>query len=155
MLGPSHPAVKRKDQTPIAKGKTRPRLQTPSARPRSVDSVGASVVITDRVRWYRHADYERSLDQIAPRCKAAPGHLDWNLVRPTPGVTDTYAVIIRFATTEHLRNWMESSERERLREKVQALVVGADNFYTSSGLDFWFSPLPARVQRRPSVESSP
>jgi uncharacterized protein len=109
----------------------------------------------DRVRWYRHADYERSLDQIAPRCKAAPGHLDWHLVRPTPGVTDTYAVIIRFATTEHLRNWMESSERERLREKVQALVVGADNFYTSSGLDFWFSPLPARVQRRPSVESSP
>lgn len=107
---------------------------------------GATVVITHRVRSGKQAEYELWLEEIAPLCRASPGHLDWHIVRPIPGVTATYTVIIRFDTTEHLKNWMDSSERERLIEKVQPLFAGADDFYISSGLDFWFTPSGARAK---------
>jgi uncharacterized protein len=109
-------------------------------------NVGASVVITHRIRSNKHAEYELWLGEIAPRCQAAPGHLDWHIVRPIPGLTETYTVIIRFDTTENLKSWMESSERERLIEKAQPLFVGADDFYISSGLDFWFTPSGAKAK---------
>jgi antibiotic biosynthesis monooxygenase (ABM) superfamily enzyme len=41
---------------------------------------------------------------------------------------------------------MESSERERLIKIVQPLFVGADDFYVSSGLDFWFIPEGAKAK---------
>jgi antibiotic biosynthesis monooxygenase (ABM) superfamily enzyme len=107
---------------------------------------GATVVITHRVRAGKQAEYEHWLEEIAPLCKASPGHLDWHIVRPIAGLTETYTVIIRFDTTEHLKNWMESSERVRLIEKVQPLFVGNDDFYISSGLDFWFTPAGARAK---------
>ncbi len=114
----------------------------------SVDTrdVGATAVITHRVHSDRHAEYERWLDEIAPTCRAAPGHLDWHIVRPLPGLTETYTVIIRFDTAEHLRAWMKSSERERLIEKVRPLLAAPDDFYISSGLDFWFAPAGAKAK---------
>ena len=107
---------------------------------------GAAVVITHRVRSDRHAQYERWLDEIAPLCKASPGHLDWHIVRPIAGVTQTYTVIIRFDTAEHLKHWMASGERKRLIDKAQPLLAGADDFHVSSGLDFWFTPAAAKAK---------
>ncbi len=108
--------------------------------------VGATVVITHRVRADRHAEYESWLDEISPLSKAAPGHLDWHIVRPIAGATETYTVIIRFDTTEHVKRWMDSSDRKRLIEKVQPLLAGGDDFYISSGLDFWFTPAGAKAK---------
>lgn len=109
-------------------------------------SDGATVVITHRVRSDKHGEYERWLEDIAPLCKASPGYLDWHIVRPIPGVTETFTVIIRFDTTVHLKAWIQSSERERLIEKVKPLFVGSDDFYISSGLDFWFVPAGAKAR---------
>lgn len=107
---------------------------------------GATVVITHRIRTDKHEAYERWLEEIAPLCKASPGHLDWHIVRPVPDVTDTYTVIIRFDTAGHLKNWMQSADRKRLINQVQSLFVGADDFFISSGLDFWFTPSGARAK---------
>jgi uncharacterized protein len=99
---------------------------------------GATAVITHRVRQDRHADYEQWLNEIAPLCKAWPGHLDWHIVRPIPGLTETYTVVIRFDAALHLNQWMASPERARLIEKAQPMLVNGDNVSISSGLDFWF-----------------
>ncbi len=107
---------------------------------------GATVVITHRVRAERHADYERWLDEIAPLCKAAPGHLDWHIVRPIAGLTETFTVVIRFDTTEHLKAWMDSAERKRLIERAEPFFVTGDDFFISSGLDFWFAPAGAKAK---------
>jgi antibiotic biosynthesis monooxygenase (ABM) superfamily enzyme len=107
---------------------------------------GATVVITHRVRSDKHAEYETWVDEISPLARSAPGQLDWNLVRPIPGATETYTVIIRFQTAEHVKNWMNSSERKRLIEKVQPLLVSGDDFYINSGLDFWFIPAGAKAK---------
>jgi antibiotic biosynthesis monooxygenase (ABM) superfamily enzyme len=107
---------------------------------------GATVVITHRVRSDRHPDYERWLDEIAPLCKASQGHLDWQIVRPIPGLAETFTVIIRFDTAAHLKSWMESADRSRMIEKVQPLLVNGDDFFVSSGLDFWFTPAGAKAK---------
>jgi antibiotic biosynthesis monooxygenase (ABM) superfamily enzyme len=106
---------------------------------------GATVVINHRVREGSHSDYERSLDEIVPICKAAPGFLDWHVIRPIRGLTQTYTFIIRFATEAHLRGWMESPVRIQLIDKVQCLLVSGDDFYARSGLDFWFTPSAAKA----------
>lgn len=110
------------------------------------DDPGATVVITHRVRKEEHAVYEQWLEEIAPLCKASPGHLDWQVVRPISGLTETYTVLIRFDTKAHLQRWMESADRSRLIAKMQPLFVTGDDFFISSGLDFWFTPAGARAK---------
>ncbi len=107
---------------------------------------GATVVITHRLRENALAAYEDWLQEIAPLCKASPGHLDWHIVRPIPGLSETYTIVIRFDTIDHLRAWMESPTRARLIEKVQHLFVTGDDFFISSGLDFWFTPAEAKAK---------
>lgn len=110
------------------------------------NDMGATAVITHRVHHDRHADYERWLNEIGPLCKAAPGHLDWHIVRPVADITDTYTVIIRFDAVDSLKSWMASGDRERLIAKVQPLLEGRDDFHVSSGLDFWFTPAGAKAK---------
>ncbi|WP_018295081.1 antibiotic biosynthesis monooxygenase [Mariprofundus ferrooxydans] len=107
---------------------------------------GATVVITHRLRNDKHAEYEKWLEEIAPLCKAFPGHLDWHIIRPIPGLTETYTIVIRFDTEAHLKGWMESPTRARLIEKVRPLFVTGDDFFVSSGLDFWFTPAGAQAK---------
>ena len=108
--------------------------------------LGATVVITHHVRSDKHAEYEAWVDEISPLSRSAPGHLDWNLVRPIPGATETYAVIIRFETSEHVTAWMNSAERKRMMEKAQPLLVSEEQYSISSGLDFWFTPAGAKAK---------
>ena len=112
----------------------------------NADDQGATVVITHRVREGRHPDYERWLDEIAPLARASTGHLDWHIVRPIPGLTATYTIVLRFDTREHLKQWMESAERNRLIARIQPLLVSGDDFFVSSGLDFWFAPAGAKAK---------
>ncbi len=107
---------------------------------------GATVVITHRIREGKHAEYEIWLDEIGPVCKTSPGHLDWHIIRPIIGLTETYTVIIRFDTETHLKQWMDSPARASLIEKVRPLFVTGDDFFVSSGLDFWFAPGGAKAK---------
>jgi antibiotic biosynthesis monooxygenase (ABM) superfamily enzyme len=66
---------------------------------------GATVVITHRLRDHKQAEYESWLKEIGPLCSASPGFLDLHRVRPIPGLTGTYTVIIRFETEAYLREW--------------------------------------------------
>lgn len=101
---------------------------------------GATVVITHRVRAGRQPEYEAWLDEITPVSKAAPGHMDVQIIRPVAGLTSTNTVIIRFNTRENLEQWMTSNERNQLIAKVRPLLATDDDFFIRSGLDFWFAP---------------
>lgn len=107
---------------------------------------GATVVITHRVCDGQHAEYERWLDEIGPKCRASIGNLDLQIIRPITGLTATYTVVIRFDTREHLENWMGSQDRKRLIEKVRPLLATDDDFFVRSGLDFWFTPEGAKAR---------
>ena len=107
---------------------------------------GATVVVTHRVREDKQLEYEQWLDEIRPLSESSPGHLDTHIVRPIPGLTETYTIIIRFDQQANLQQWMQSSARARLIAKVQKLLVTGDDFFISSGLDFWFTPKGAQAK---------
>jgi antibiotic biosynthesis monooxygenase (ABM) superfamily enzyme len=110
-----------------------------------MEKQGASVVITHQIIEGKKRDYENWLNEIGPLCRNAAGHLDWQIIRPIPGLTSTYTVIIRFDSTEHLKNWMNSMDRQRLIEKVKPLLDSGDNYSINSGLDFLFTPPEAKT----------
>jgi antibiotic biosynthesis monooxygenase (ABM) superfamily enzyme len=107
---------------------------------------GATAVITHRVRDGKHDDYQKWMDEIGPIGRTSAGNLDWHIIRPIPGLTSTYTVVIRFDTKVHLQEWMKSPVRQRLIEKVKPLLVSGDDFFISSGLDFWFTPEGAQTK---------
>jgi antibiotic biosynthesis monooxygenase (ABM) superfamily enzyme len=107
---------------------------------------GATVVITHRVREDRHADYDRWLVEVGSLCTSSTGNLDWHVIRPIQGLTSTYTIVIRFDTKANLQTWMASPIRSQLIEKVKPLLVSGDDFFISSGLDFWFTPEGAKAK---------
>ena len=107
---------------------------------------GATVVITHRVRENRHADYETWLNDIGRACRGYPGNLDWQIIRPVPGLTTAYTVVIRFDTKEHLQTWMRSVDRKHLIERATQFLAQDDEYSIHSGLDFWFTPQGTKVK---------
>jgi len=111
-----------------------------------MEKQGASVVIIHQIKEGKQQEYENWLNEIGPLCRNATGHLDWQIIRPIPTLTSTYNVIIRFDSTEHLKDWMNSQERSRLIEKAIHLLDNGDNYSISSGLDFLFAPLEGKTR---------
>lgn len=113
-----------------------PRAMHPQESPQQ----GATAVITHRVRDGGHADYETWLAEISPVSRAAPGFLDWQIIRPIAGVNGSYTIVLRFDTDVHLREWMASDARKRFIEKARPLLAADDQYSIHGGLDFWFLP---------------
>jgi antibiotic biosynthesis monooxygenase (ABM) superfamily enzyme len=106
----------------------------------AITKSGASVVITHRVSKDKQAQYEAWLNEIGPIARASQGLLDLHVIRPVPGLTETYSIFIRYDSEQNLRKWMESDKRNSLIAKVQDLLTGKDEYRIQSGLDFWFMP---------------
>lgn len=104
-----------------------------------MENQGASVVITHHILDGKQNEYESWLDEIIPQTRHSEGFIDLQIVRPIPGLTFVYTVIIRFDTIIHLKNWMESGNRKKLIEKANPLFRKNDNYEIRSGLDFLFT----------------
>jgi len=111
-----------------------------------MEKQGASVVITHQIIDGKQNEYENWLNEIVPLCKNATGHIDWQIIRPISDLTSTYTVIIRFDSTDHLKDWMDSNDRHRLIEKVTPLLDKGDDYFIKSGLDFLFNPLETKTK---------
>lgn len=106
----------------------------------------ATVVISHLIKPGREADYEAWLGEITPEAKSWPGHLGAQIIRPVPGATAKYTVVIRFDRRDHLLAWMNSAERQALIARAQTLFADDDHFDVLDGLDFWFTPDQARAK---------
>jgi hypothetical protein len=106
----------------------------------------ATVVISHHIKTGREQDYENWLQEIVPVAKAHPGHMGVQIIRPVPGATTKYTVIIRYDTRDNLLAWMGSAERQRLIDKARPFLADDDRFYVRSGLDFWFTPEGAQAR---------
>jgi len=100
---------------------------------------GATVIISHRALDGQRANYESWLDEIATACKAQPGYLDTQVIRPILSLTDTYTVIIRFASHEYMKLWMSSKERKQFIDKVRPILASDDAYKVHSGLEFLFA----------------
>ncbi|WP_199417008.1 hypothetical protein [Chitinophaga silvatica] len=107
---------------------------------------GATVVISHHINEGKHQEYENWLNEIGPTARNSVGYIDWQIIRPIPGLSYLYTVIIRFDTIDNLKRWMNSAERKRLIEKVRPILKKDDNYYIKTGLDFLFSPENDKVK---------
>jgi hypothetical protein len=109
---------------------------------------GATAVITHRVREGREADYDNWLNEIGPLCQAAPGHLDWHIIRPIPTLPTTYTVIVRFDTLRSSPA-VDGVTRPGAAHREGAISTRGRRFLHDSAvaLDFWFTPDAAKFQR--------
>jgi len=117
--------------------------------PDSFAAPGATAVISHRIRTGQEAAYESRVAELRPFVSTAPGYLDLQWIRPLPGLTTTYTVILRFDTEANLRAWMASPTRTRWIEAMVPLFLEGDAFVVSSGLDFWFAPAAVNVRIPP------
>lgn len=111
-----------------------------------MEQEGATVVISHHIIEGKQQEYENWLNEIGPTCRSARGHIDWQIIRPIPGLTYLYTIIIRFDTIENLRHWIESDERKRMIEKIRPILKKDDNYYIKTGLDFLFTPENDKVK---------
>jgi hypothetical protein len=106
----------------------------------------ASLVIQHVVRPDAFERYEAWLREISAKAAQHPGHQGVHFIRPVEG-TNTYTIVIRFATIEDASRWVSSDERNALVARISDALEKGDTTNIEPGIEFWFSP-PAGAPRR-------
>lgn len=107
-----------------------------------------TVVVAQRVKAGREADYESWISNITRVASTYPGHIGTNVIRPQPGVRPEYVVVFRFDSYERLKAWMTSRERQYWLAQAQPLVASDPQIQQISGIEAWFS-IPGRALKTP------
>lgn len=98
-----------------------------------------TVVATWRVRRGAEGEFEAWRREISAAALTFPGHMGVNVIRPG-NESREYAVIFRFDTYEHLRDWQKSALRQQLLQNAEKLVEHEPSYRLESGLEYWFTP---------------
>ncbi|GAB3716501.1 antibiotic biosynthesis monooxygenase [Spirosoma flavus] len=83
--------------------------------------------------------YENWLTEIVPLAQEAAGHRGVNVIRPH-GQSDEYTIVLHFDSETNLRNWLDSTTRKRMIERVRPLLNEEEKIDIKTGLEFWFTP---------------
>jgi antibiotic biosynthesis monooxygenase (ABM) superfamily enzyme len=78
-----------------------------------------AVVVSHRVDPTREEEFVAWQQRMTEAERAFPGFQGSQLFRPVPGVQDSWTVVYRFDTNEHLDRWLESHERAELLAKAR------------------------------------
>ncbi len=117
-------------------------------RDRGDDIQPVTAVISQRIRRGREADYERWMQDISMIAKQFPGNLGATVIRPESGICIEYVIILKFDCYTHLRQWLDSEERQRLLDRAKPFIVNDSDVQILTGLETWFT-LPGRSQPMP------
>jgi antibiotic biosynthesis monooxygenase (ABM) superfamily enzyme len=93
------------------------------------------------------ARYEAWLEEIIPAAKRFAGHQGIEILRPGAGST-RYTLVLRFDRVDHLRAWLESTERAALIARIEPWLAAAETLQAASGLEFLFATPAARPPPR-------
>ena len=103
-----------------------------------------TAVITHRVRSGREAGYEEWIKGIAADARQFAGHLGVNILRPQPGVSTDYVIVLQFNSSENLEAWLSSDIRQGWIDRVQPLIQEQESVQVLTGLESWFQ-LPTQA----------
>lgn len=102
------------------------------------NSQHVTAVITHRVRSGREAGYEAWIKGIAADARQFEGHLGVNILRPQPGATSDYVIVLQFDSCPHLNGWLNSDVRKGWIDRVQPLIQEQESVQILTGLESWF-----------------
>ncbi len=112
--------------------------------PMTTASQHVTAVITHRVRSGRETGYEEWIKGIAADARQFAGHLGVNILRPQPGATSDYVIVLQFDSCPHLNDWLNSDVRRGWIDRVQPLIQEQESVQVLTGLEGWFQ-LPAQA----------
>lgn len=110
----------------------------------TAQSQHVTAVITHRVRPGRETGYEEWIKGIAADARQFEGHLGVNILRPQPGATSDYVIVLQFDSCPHLNNWLNSGVRKGWIDRVQPLIQEQESVQVLTGLEGWFQ-LPTQA----------
>ena len=118
------------------------------------NSQHVTAVITHRIRSGRETGYEEWIKGIAADARQFKGHLGVNILRPQPGESLDYVIVLQFDSSLHLDTWLSSDVRKGWVERVQPLIQEQESVQVLTGLEGWFqlpkkvaSPIPKRYKQ--------
>ncbi|MEL7223839.1 MAG: antibiotic biosynthesis monooxygenase [Cyanobacteria bacterium J06576_12] len=106
-----------------------------------------TAVITHRVSDGRAEGYEEWIKGISAAARAFPGHMGVSLLRPQPGASLDYVIVLQFEAQERLSAWLNSDVRRDWIERVQPLIQEQESVQILSGLEAWFQ-LPSQPMHK-------
>lgn len=108
-----------------------------------------TVAISRTIDPARRAEFEDWSQEILEAANKAPGSLGGTVLAPAePG--DPYHMVFRFSDVLHLREWERSTERQRLRETGDALIL-SEKVTVTAGTDQFFDALGDIPKQRSRV----
>ena len=97
-----------------------------------------TAVITHRVKLGRVDSYEDWIKGISADARQFEGHLGVNILRPQPGTSSDYVIVLQFDASANLDAWLNSDVRKHWIERVQPLVQEQESVQVLTGLESWF-----------------
>ena len=129
-----HPAVRR---VPLRRTRTTTRTEVTS---RAAFTPGAalprprvSVIFQRRIDDASYADYARWQKRAAEALATVPGFIDQDIVPPSPPVQDDWVDVLRFATIEDARAWLDSGLRTELVAEIKHAFIGNEDVHLLTG----------------------
>jgi len=107
-----------------------------------------TAVITHRVRPGREEGYETWIKGISAAAREFSGHLGVSILRPQPGTSPDYVIVLQFNTCGNLTNWLNSDIRKGWIDRVQPLIQEQESIQVLTGLEAWFQ-LPKQPSHGP------
>ncbi len=114
---------------------------------RAAHSDPISIGITRHVKSDRVEAFEAWLGEVQGAAAGFGGYAGMDVVRPADAGNPTYVVILRFDSYEQYTTWHESPERGEAVERSLDMTTGDPVFEEAHGLEAWFTPPAAQVQR--------
>jgi antibiotic biosynthesis monooxygenase (ABM) superfamily enzyme len=105
-----------------------------------------AAVIRYTVKPGARFEYEDWLKRIDPLARMFPGYQGRNIFPPDLG-SETYTIILRFDTVEHLRDWLISDTRENFMKEVEPFLARKEEVDIETGLESWFGSPTISTQR--------
>jgi uncharacterized protein len=112
------------------------------------DSEPVTIVVAQRVKAGREADYETWISQITQVANTYPGHMGTHVIRPQPGIRPEYVLVFRFDSYENLKTWMTSGDRRYWITQAKPLVASDPQIQQIRGIEAWFS-IPGQALKTP------
>ena len=98
------------------------------------------MVVSTRVKPGREDEYRDWQSAIDREASKFPGFLGNEMFAPVPGLQEEWVVVVRFATEEQLKAWLESDVRRHLVDRASRLWSDVKIESLGGGFPGWFGP---------------
>src|SRR2546421_5674650 len=99
---------------------------------------GITVTIRRRVKLGCEAAFEESLRDFIPQSLRFPGHVGVQVLRPSPGASPEWVVVIKFLSRSDYDKFRNSPEYMRWSAQILELLEANPVVEEQCGLEGWF-----------------